>query len=343
MDGPKVLTLFTRAARASLLTVVVALPYPHAMAAGEILDTQGWEGYSAGALDGQPAGSSSWLTVGGGGGAATVENSIGVDNSKGLRVERGAGSDDWWLVSFPDSTLPATRYVVVDWDMKVEATNAAEGVFGPFMGVQAVDASPAVSLLAALGVDASTRDILFQDAGTGALTETGWTVAEDWHHYQIRMDFERAQYAISVDYEYATPSPIPFVDGVLDSFGDADIADLAADTTTEALNQTGTAIFDNYVVSEVAQLPGDYNDDGIVDIADYTVWRNHRGAAAGALPNDVDGGIIAAAQYATWKTGFQFAPSDQPLAAAAIPEPSSMTMVCLLGLASLYMVESEAN
>jgi hypothetical protein len=38
---------------------------------------------------------------------------------------------------------------------------------------------------------------------------------------------------------------------------------------------------------------------GLVDAADYVVWRNHLGAPAGALPNDVDGGPLGTAQYAT--------------------------------------------
>ena len=58
-----------------------------------------------------------------------------------------------------------------------------------------------------------------------------------------------------------------------------------------------------YVVdlpSSVA-LAGDYNDDGSVDAADYVLWRRHVGAEAGTLPNDVDGGVIRAAQYETWR------------------------------------------
>ena len=37
-------------------------------------------------------------------------------------------------------------------------------------------------------------------------------------------------------------------------------------------------------------LWGDYNDDGSVNAADYTVWRNNVGAQHGTLPNDINGG-----------------------------------------------------
>jgi predicted carbohydrate-binding protein with CBM5 and CBM33 domain len=61
---------------------------------------------------------------------------------------------------------------------------------------------------------------------------------------------------------------------------------------------------DLMIAAAVPSLAGDYNQDHVVDAADYTVWRNHIGAPAGTLPNDVDGGVIGAAQYARWKANF---------------------------------------
>src|SRR5690606_15721185 len=56
-------------------------------------------------------------------------------------------------------------------------------------------------------------------------------------------------------------------------------------------------------------LAGDYNADGTVDAADYTVWRNNLGAPAGTLPNDTAGGPIGAGQYLAWKANFGASPS----------------------------------
>ncbi len=78
-------------------------------------------------------------------------------------------------------------------------------------------------------------------------------------------------------------------------------------------------------------LAGDYNDDGTVNIADYTVWRDHLGARAGTLPNDIDGGPIGEAQYLTWKAQFRVQPASfsatgnaQPVAIrTTVPEPDS--------------------
>ena len=79
-------------------------------------------------------------------------------------------------------------------------------------------------------------------------------------------------------------------------------------------------------------VPGDYNNDGVSDAADYTVWRDSAGAAEGSLPNDVDGGVIGPAQYATWGTYYGGVTPD-PFAASAslaIPEPTAVALVGLL-------------
>ncbi|QDV72380.1 pentapeptide repeat-containing protein [Botrimarina mediterranea] len=67
-------------------------------------------------------------------------------------------------------------------------------------------------------------------------------------------------------------------------------------------------------------LYGDYNGDGAVDAADYTVWRDNVDAPAGSLPNDPGSGPIGAAQYETWRDNYgRTSPSD----AAVVPEPAT--------------------
>ncbi|MEN1681288.1 MAG: hypothetical protein AAGJ46_17000, partial [Planctomycetota bacterium] len=74
-----------------------------------------------------------------------------------------------------------------------------------------------------------------------------------------------------------------------------------------------------------APLGGDYNGDGVVDAADYTIWRDSVGASAGTLPNDIDGGIIGVDQYLTWRTNFGY--QSGPAPAAVVPEPASLLFV----------------
>ena len=52
----------------------------------------------------------------------------------------------------------------------------------------------------------------------------------------------------------------------------------------------------------VAAIPGDYNQNGIVDAADYTVWRNNLGSGT-SLPNDDTPGV-GQDDYTRWKTHF---------------------------------------
>ncbi|MGD9632892.1 MAG: hypothetical protein AB7G28_10230 [Pirellulales bacterium] len=72
------------------------------------------------------------------------------------------------------------------------------------------------------------------------------------------------------------------------------------------------------------QLPGDFNDDGLVDAADYTRWRDTFGQSvtyfAGA---DADGnGLVDQADFETWLTNFTFPPEG----AAAVPEPAALAL-----------------
>jgi hypothetical protein len=63
----------------------------------------------------------------------------------------------------------------------------------------------------------------------------------------------------------------------------------------------------------VGLLPGDYNDDGIVDAADYTVWRDNLGGdpLPGPLPEgegvigDGNGdGVVDEFDFTVWKSNF---------------------------------------
>lgn len=74
-----------------------------------------------------------------------------------------------------------------------------------------------------------------------------------------------------------------------------------------------------------ALVPGDYNDDGTVDAADYGVWTAAYGTTG---PNAADGngdGTVDAADYTVWRDALA-TPSS-----VAVPEPSGV----LIGLATL--------
>lgn len=78
----------------------------------------------------------------------------------------------------------------------------------------------------------------------------------------------------------------------------------------------------NLVFTAVApSLPGDYNDDGAIDAADYVVWRKLEGTE-NVLPNDPIGGTIDTDQYNQWRGNFaRTAPGGGATTFVAVPEP----------------------
>lgn len=69
-------------------------------------------------------------------------------------------------------------------------------------------------------------------------------------------------------------------------------------------------------------LPGDYNLDGIVDAADYSVWRDNLGSETALVNDDTPG--VGDDDYDRWKANFGATPTSAAGAlAAAVPEPSA--------------------
>jgi hypothetical protein len=77
-------------------------------------------------------------------------------------------------------------------------------------------------------------------------------------------------------------------------------------------------------------IAGDYNNNGTVDAADYTLYRDALGTNT-TLPNDTTPGSVTSADYAVWKSNFGSGSASG--AAQAVPEPRS-TIVLLIALVS---------
>jgi hypothetical protein len=85
-------------------------------------------------------------------------------------------------------------------------------------------------------------------------------------------------------------------------------------------------------------LPGDYNQDDIVDVADYTVWRNSLGTAI-ALPNEgASPNLVDQEDYAVWKMHYGEAITNDAAISdsKAVPEPTAafVTLTAMIWLAS---------
>jgi T5SS/PEP-CTERM-associated repeat protein len=88
-------------------------------------------------------------------------------------------------------------------------------------------------------------------------------------------------------------------------------------------------------------IAGDFNVDGKVDAADYTVWRKSTGLNVTRFTSaDADGsGLIDNADYTIWRSHFGLATgagsASGAFAATTVPEPSSLALLSLLTCAML--------
>lgn len=101
-----------------------------------------------------------------------------------------------------------------------------------------------------------------------------------------------------------------------------------------------TSVVYRYMIAQdtpiIDGVPGDYNNDGKVDAADYVLWRN-----GGPLANEVDTpGTVNAADYDAWRARFGNSAgsgSSAGLSAGAVPEPVAATLA-LVGVFSSLLV-----
>ncbi|QDU57321.1 PEP-CTERM sorting domain-containing protein [Aeoliella mucimassa] len=174
-------------------------------------------------------------------------------------------------------------------------TNGIMSAKGSVLGVGSIDET----------IDLTQEDISFTQAGTASIKLTQLSAIGTERTYEVKI-------TIPVD----TTESFEVTTGV------------TADITLE-----GQVVSSDTFTIHV-NPDGDFNNDGVVDLADYTVWRDNLGAAAGTLPNDPNAGSVGFAQYETWKANFGTA-LPPPLATAAVPEPSSL--VLLGGLSALIV------
>jgi hypothetical protein len=128
--------------------------------------------------------------------------------------------------------------------------------------------------------------------------------------------------------------------------GNSSLANLATIGLGNAFNTGGTRdlVFRYGEVKSSVQVPGDYNVNGVVDAADYVLWRDKLDQNV-TLPNDTTPGTVTQADYDIWRanfgkrgaptgpstltTGFIRYVTSGPAFSAAVPEPSTVWLVGL--------------
>ena len=84
-----------------------------------------------------------------------------------------------------------------------------------------------------------------------------------------------------------------------------------------------------YIGTAPGGLTGDYNGDGAVNAADYTVWRDNLGGTA-TIPNDSTPGTVTPADYTVWRANFGNPGSGS--GSAVVPEPTSLALLSCVAL-----------
>jgi GH35 family endo-1,4-beta-xylanase len=164
---------------------------------------------------------------------------------------------------------------------------------------------------------------IWSQAPAAALYDTSWNLTAAGQLWNNLMDEWTTQETTVVG-----PNGTISFDGF---WGDYDIT--VEGETFELELVKGTTAY-SLLVGETLQ--GDFNLDGIVDAADYAVWRNHLGDTDETnISFNGDGGDIGLGDYAVWKSQYgNTAPGAGGLA-AAVPEPTAVALLLIaLGLVS---------
>jgi hypothetical protein len=86
----------------------------------------------------------------------------------------------------------------------------------------------------------------------------------------------------------------------------------------------------NYVTGP-AGVQGDYNNNGVVDAADYVLWRN-----GGPLQNEgVTPNNVTPEDYDFWRSRFGLS-AGLGASPASVPEPAALSIMLLLSTAALF-------
>lgn len=159
--------------------------------------------------------------------------------------------------------------------------------------------------------------LALEQAGYASIVMNDFTADEEWD----RSDGRAAPSEVRADILLSNSTPATLAQWN-DGLEPLDVAEI------EAMS----SFFGDLVVR--SWQPGDFNGDGVVNAADYTVWRDGVGQPATGLANDVDGGIIGPAQYSTWAASY--AATEPNIGGgsvlALVPEPNA---ACLAFFACL--------
>lgn len=107
---------------------------------------------------------------------------------------------------------------------------------------------------------------------------------------------------------------------------------LASTATHKSAFFTGTGLLQVSTYVAPPSLVGDYNGNGVVDAADYTVWRDSLGSGTALANRDpLNTGNVSQADFISWRNNFgaTLGSGAGSLATSAVPEPASLALVAM--------------
>jgi autotransporter-associated beta strand protein len=107
---------------------------------------------------------------------------------------------------------------------------------------------------------------------------------------------------------------------------------LASTATHKSAFFTGTGLLQVSTYVAPPSLVGDYNGNGVVDAADYTVWRDSLGSGTALANRDpLNTGNVSQADFISWRNNFgaTLGSGAGSLATSAVPEPATIALVAM--------------
>jgi hypothetical protein len=264
-----------------------------------VYDSGGFESprFTIGNLHGQDSGVSVWkesttdpsgISASGAGTAAVQASGGGAGlGAQDVLVTR-TQYDDRWAPSF--SITPTTlNLVTISWNMLVNQTSGPTNDVGPFFGIEANDNTSGDKQIGALGVDATTGEVLVYDKTAGSFNTTPGDTSVtfgQFNAFTLTLDYQNSEYAVAMN-GITLESGLSFFTSGATHFTDADIAALQAAASGSA-NQAGTAVFDNYLITNTTgQLPI------AIEVGQTLTASSDAGIGASGAPVEFAGGTLA--------------------------------------------------
>lgn len=158
-----------------------------------------------------------------------------------------------------------------------------------------------------LTVDPSTGEVVLSNSSSSTLNLRGYTISSESGSLQPANGSWNSLADQGVTGAQEANPTANFVSELVAESSDAIVLTPGQSYSLgDLFDEAGTADLELEFLLTSNAVVGDYNGDGTVDAADYTVWRDNLGADGSLLPNrdPANAGVIGAADYTSWQTNF---------------------------------------